>query len=207
MQINQRSTLTIAALLIASFTSTGWAQPTRLAAPGMNVALLDLGYIFKNHPRFKQKMEMMKQDVQAFEEQVKQQQRQLEAAGRRLGTYKPGSLEYKNIEETTTKQLADLRVQIQLKRKDIIEREAQIYMETYKEVIHSVATFASQRKIDLVLRYDSDTGPLTGVVNPRETMKVINRPVIFQYQLDITKLILNELSRPSTARGPAASQR
>ena len=207
MRINQRSTLTIAALLIASFSSTAGAQPTRLAAQGMNVALLDLGYIFKNHPHFKQKMEMMKQDVQAFEEKVKQQQQQLEAAGRRLATFKPGSAEYKNIEETTTKQLADLRVQMQLKRKDIIEREARIYMETYKDVIQSVATFAGQRNIDLVLRYDSDKSPLTGLVNPRETMKVINRPVIFQKQLDITKLILNELSRPSTARGPAPRKR
>ncbi len=207
MQINQRSTLTIAALLIASFTSTAWAQPTRLAAQGMNVALLDLGFIFKNHPRFKQKMEMMKQDVQAFEEQMKQKQQQLEAAGRRLGTLKPGSPDYKKLEESTTKQLADLRVQMQLKRKDIVEREAQIYMETYKEVIHAVATFANLRNIDLVLRYDSDTGPLSGVVNPNVTMKVINRPVIFQKQLDITKLILNELSRASTARGPAPSQR
>ena len=158
MKTYRRATVSMAAVLIASCATNIWAQPTsRGSSSGMYVALLDLGYIFKNHPRFKQKMDIMKKDVQTFEQQIKQKQQQLQADGRRLSSYKPGTPEYKQIEETTTKQLADVKVRMQLKRKEIMEREAQIYMETYKEVVNAVASFARRKNIDLVLRYDSDT--------------------------------------------------
>ena len=208
MKTYRRATVSIAAVLIASCATNIWAQPTsRGSSSGMYVALLDLGYIFKNHPRFKQKMDIMKKDVQTFEQEIKKKQQQLEAAGRRLSSYKPGTPEYKQIEETTTKQLADVKVRMQLKRKEIMEREAQIYMETYKDVVNAVASFARRKKIDLVLRYDSDTSAAAGAADPRETLKIINRPVIFQQQLDISSAILGEITRSTTARTSGKSPR
>jgi Skp family chaperone for outer membrane proteins len=201
--IKHVAALTITTLLVAYGTSPAAAQQPA----GMNVALLDLGYIFKNHPEFKQKMDVMKKDVQAFEEQMKQQQQQLDAAGRRLSTYKPGSPEYKEIEEATTKQLAELKVQMQLKRKEIMEREAEIYMETYQQLAEVVASFANRRQIDLVLRYDREDGSTAGSADPRETLKIINRPVIFQKRLDISDLILSEVSNSVTARAPRSVPR
>ena len=164
----------------------------------MNVALLDVGYIFKNHPGFKQKMEAMKAEVQTFEASLKQKQQQIEAASKQLASYKPGTTEYKQLEERTTKQLADLKVQMQLKRKEIMEDEAKIYMATYKQVAATVAAFANAKNIDLVLRYDRDADPSSQTVDPRETLKIINRPVIFEKQLDISDSILRQFT--ATAR-------
>jgi len=180
----KRATLTVAILLAAS--SITWAQ-------GMNVALLDVGYVFKKHPRFIQQMDAMKSTVQAFEAQLKLEQGQIEAAGKQLSTYNPGTPEYKALEEKTTKKLADLKVRMQLKRKEVMEDEAKIYMDTYKEVASVVAAFANAKNIDLVLRYDRESDPKTQSVDPRETLKIINRPVIFEKRLDISDLILRQL--------------
>ena len=178
-----RATLTTTIILLA--TSSAWAQ-------GMNVALLDVGYIFKNHTGFKKKMENMKTEVAAFETSLKAQQQQIQTKSRQLGELKPGSPQYKQLEETTTKQLADLKVQMQLKRKEIMEEEAKIYMATYKQVMASVASFANAKNIDLVLRYDREANP-NDIASPQETLKIINRPVIFEKGLDISDTILRQV--------------
>lgn len=188
-----RATLTATIILFAS--SSAWAQ-------GMNVALLDVGYIFKNHAGFKQKMETMKNQVAQFEQKLKANQEQIQAKSRQLGQLKPGSQPYKDLEESTTKQLADLKVQMQLKRKDIMEQEAKIYMATYKQVMTSVATFANAKNIDLVLRYDRESSP-SDQAGPQETLKIINRPVIFEKGLDISDTILRQVGGVARAAAPA----
>lgn len=168
-------------LLVLGTSSASWAQ-------GMNVALLDVGYIFKNHKGFETQMDAMKADVANFEEGLKQQQQQIQAAGKQISSYKPGSPDYKRIEEQTTKQLADLKVKTQLKRKEIMENEAKIYLATYKQVYAAVEAYAKKNRIDLVLRYDRETN--SGNADPRETLKIINRPVIYNDALDISDAIL-----------------
>lgn len=181
-------------LILLATSSHTWGQ-------GMNVALLDVGYIFKNHPGFNAKMEAMKAEVQGFEEVLKKQQLQIQANAQQISAFKAGSEQYKKIEEDTTKQLADLKVKTQLKRKEIMENEAKIYLATYKEVYSMVEAYAKQRRIDLVLRYDRASNA-DEIADPRETLKIINRPVIYNDQLDISGAILEQFggvaTRPKT---------
>ena len=171
--------------IVLTTSATGWAQ-------GINVALVDVGYIFQNHPGFKRQMEAMKAEVAKYEEGLKRQQQQIQAAGKQLDAYKPGSPDFKRVEEQTTKQLADLKVATQLKRKDVMEKEAQLYLATYKQVYAAVAAYAKQHRIYLVLRYDRAASPGT-TADPRETLKIINRPVVYNDALDISDAILTQL--------------
>jgi Skp family chaperone for outer membrane proteins len=183
----------------------GGTPPTSASAGG--IALIDLQYVFENHPRFKQQVEAMKRDVQAFEEMLKSKQQEIETQRKLLGGFKSGSPDHKRIEETTTKQLADMQVQMQLKRKDVMEQEARIYYETYQEVVRAVEAFAERNRISLVLRYERETpSDAAGANDPRVIMKHINRPVIFQRRLDISQLIVGELSRTPVARAPATGR-
>ena len=181
-------------LLIAH--GTTWAQ-------GMNVALLDVGYIFKKHPAFQQQMEAMKAEVAQIEQSLKQEQQQIQNSSKKLDVYKPGSPEYKQLEEQIAKQLADLKVKTQLRRKEIMENEAKVYLATYKQVHSVVEAFAKQNRIDLVLRYDREAADGNNA-DPRATLKIINRPVVFHAGLDISESILGQFggvaSRPGTAR-------
>ena len=187
--------ITIGLMLLAA-QGTTWGQ-------GMNVALLDVGYIFKNHPGFQQQMESMKAEVAKIEQTLKQQQQQIQAAAKKISMHKPGSPDYKRIEEQTTKQLADLKVKTQLQRKEIMENEAKIYLATYNQVHSVVQGFAKKNRIDLVLRYGREAASDTGA-DPRGTLKIINRPVIYHEQLDISGAILDQLggvaARPGAVR-------
>jgi len=189
-----RTILSASIILVAS--SSAWAQ--------VNVALLDVGFIFKNHPGFKGEMEAMKASVATFEQELKTKQTAIQNQSRQLGTLKAGTPQYKDLEEKTTKQLADLKVQMQLKRKAIMEDEAKIYMRTYKSVMSAVAAFANSNNVHLVLRYDRESSP-SDTAGPQETLKIINRPVIFQNRLDITDSILQQVG--GVARKPAATGR
>lgn len=191
-----KTILPTAVLLIAS--SSAWAQ--------VNVALLDVGFIFKNHQGFKQQMDAMKANVAKFEQELKTQQQSIQQRSRQLGTLKAGSPQYKQLEEETTKKLADLKVSMQLERKKIMEEEAKIYMSTYKEVMSAVSAFANANNIHLVLRYDREANPEAEAASPQETLKIINRPVIFQNRLDISQAILNQVGGVARAGGAAAAR-
>ena len=198
MKTSQRAMLIASIVLFAS--SSAWGQ-------GMNVALLDVGYIFKNHSGFKAQMDAMKAKVGSFEQEMKQKQDQIQAASKQIAAHKPGSPDYKRIEEQTTKDLADLKVQMQLKRKEIMEEEARIYMATYRQVTQAVATFARSKNIAVVFRYDRETSPANNAnADPRETLKVINRPVIFQDGLDISDTILRQLGAIARQQQPRRQQ-
>lgn len=170
-------------------------------ASAQGIALLDVGYVFKGHPSFKQQMDAMKSQVQQFEQQMRAQQEQIQAASKRIADFKPGTPEYKQLEERTTKQLADLKVQMQLKRKEIMQEEAKIYMATYQQVNAAVAKFAKTNRILLVLRYDRNAQPSAeAAANPQETLKIINQPVIFQSGIDISDDVLKLVGGTAVAR-------
>ena len=189
-----RTILSASIILVAS--SSAWAQ--------VNVALLDVGFIFKNHQGFKGEMEAMKGRVATFEQELKGKQNAIQQQSKQLGTLKAGTQPYKDLEKRTTQQLADLKVEMQLKRKEIMEKEAEIYMATYQQVMKAVSAFATSNNVHLVLRYDRESTP-KDMAGPQETLKIINRPVIFQNRLDITDSILSQVG--GVARKPAAVQR
>ena len=169
-------------MILLAAQGTTWAQ-------GMNVALLDVGYIFKNHPGFQQQMESMKAQVAQIEQSLKQQQTQIQTSAQQMSAYKPGSPKYKQIEEQTAKQLADLKVKTQLQRKEIMENEAKIYLATYKRVHAAIQAYAKKNRIDLVLRYDREAASGDSA-DPRGTLKIINRPIVYHDALDISDAIL-----------------
>lgn len=173
--------------------SSCWGQ-------GMQVALLDVGYIFKSHPQFQQQMEAMKANVAKIEENLKKEQAGIQNAAKAMQSFNPGTPQYKDIEEKTAKRLADLKVQTQLRRKEIMENEAKIYLATYKQVHAAVQAYAKRNRIDLVLRYDREAAE-ANTTNPRDTLKIINRPIVYQDQIDISDAILAQFG--GVAKAPS----
>ena len=71
------------------------AQPAQIASP---VAILDLPYLFRNHARFKQMDEVLKQEIATAEQQFMGEQKALKEKAQRVVTdYKPGSAEFNLI--------------------------------------------------------------------------------------------------------------
>ncbi len=185
------------ATLVALVFCLGLAVSGASAQTGTNVAVVDIPHIFKNFTRFKQAMEDIKKDVDGFRDYMNEKQQQLRSQAEKLQLYKAGTDEYRDVEES----IARLRMEVELERakrqKEIMEREARVYFNAYREVEAAVDAFASERGIGLVLHYSGEEMD----PNSRDSiMQGINRVVVYQDRLDITRIILDQLNRgtPST---------
>ena len=156
---------------------------------GSQVALVDIVKVFEHHTRFKQQMEAIKSEITAFERELNRQRESIAAKSERLGNSSEG--ERRQIEADVTRQLADLKMRAQLKRNEILEREAALYYQTYNEVTVEVSRMAANYGISLVLRYDSST------MNPQQrdtVLKGVNRAIVFHRNLDLTDHLIRSVS-------------
>ena len=194
-------------LLCALISSQVYSQGVPIRQPvapqagaGANIALLDVSYIFKNHPRFKQMMDEMKTDVEAAESSVTKERDTIRKLVEQLDTYHKGSPDYNAMEKEIAEREANLSVKVQLQRKEFLGREAKIYLTVYKEIEDEVKYYCQNKGIDIVLRFNGDPAD---VDKPDSVLSFINKPVVYyDANRDITKPILDTLIMRSG--GPAA---
>ena len=155
------------------------------------VAVIDISEVFKNHKRFKAKMDEIKNEIEAFDKVLRDKRKQINNLITELQEYKPGSKAYEEGEKRSAKMQAELQVEMQLKRKSILNREADVYDKAYREVLDQVAQFSQRHSIDLVMRFDSKP------IDPTKrdsVLKGVNRAVVYQNRMDITKFIVDNLN-------------
>jgi Skp family chaperone for outer membrane proteins len=163
-----------------------------------SMAVVDIGYIFKEHKRFKMERDAMKRDVEAAESALREEAQKIQKLQERLEQLKPGTPDFKSLDEELAKQKADFNLRATKQKKEFLDREASIYYKTHLEVDEAVAQFAQRHNIGLVLRFNGDKPD----PNIREdVLRAINRPVVYQNNIDITPDILQHLNRiPGVAR-------
>lgn len=204
MRISLSYAATVAVLCVLGFAAQpAWSQ-TGAAAPAAagnsSVAVIDIPYIFKNLARFKQAINDMKTDFDSTQEFLNQEQGKIRKEAEKIEQYKPGSLEYKQIEESVARMKVELQLEGAKRQKELMEREAVIYFNAYREIEAEVAKFANRNGLNLVLRYSAEPMDPT----KRDTiMQGISRMVVYQRELDITGFILDRLNQgtPKAATG------
>ena len=196
----------VACLSLLTFSvSSGLAQvggrpPAAPTPQRATVVVLDVGAVFKQHNRFIQQMELMKKDVANFENYVRGERDKIVKLTENLKDFNPGTPNFRNLEKQSAQLQSDLAVEMQLKKRDFMEREARLYYNIYTEVKGAVTRFANEWGISLVLRYNSES------IDPSDRASVlagVNSPIVFQRSLDITEhivRILNEGTPPPEAR-------
>lgn len=195
-----RTTICVATVVAVLF-FPGFASSQASAQTGTNVAVLDVPYIFKNFIRFKQSIDDIKKDIDDYKNIVNDQQRQLRDEAAKLELYKPGTKEYKDVEENVARMKMTFSLDSAKRQKDFMEREAQVYFTAYREVEKVVADFAQRNRIGLVLRYSAEE------MDPSQRdsiMQGINRIVVYQDRLNITEMILEQLNRGTPPRQATA---
>lgn len=173
--------------------------PAAPANSGSRIAVIDISYVFKNHNRFKQSMEDMKTDVEAFEAHLKQSGAQMQKLQTQLREYAPGTPDYKRVQEQIAQFQARVQADTQLKRTEFLQREAKIYYNVYKEIVDEVNYFAQSHGIELVVRFNSE--PIDPE-NRKSVLEGVNRTVVFQRHLNITFNILERLNGPAPQSPP-----
>lgn len=161
-------------------------------APKYGYAVVDITYIFKNYSKFNQQMEQMKTAMEGADTQLKADRDAVAAKEEMRGQYNPGSPEFKSADE----EVARLKAEFQLKagkiRRDFMEREAAVYYNTFMEVSNAVTYYAQQHNIGMVLRFNGDS---IDPNNREDILRAINKPVVFQNNVDITPDVLALLNR------------
>jgi Skp family chaperone for outer membrane proteins len=198
----------VAALVVVGLAALAFAQqgvqplqPQQPTQPMMRpsissasqVALLDLNYVFKNYSKFKAAMDEMKESVKQADADIKGEQERIRQLAEQAKQYHPGTPDYKNIEAEVAKRDADLKVRLQLQRREFLEREAKIYHSTYLEIQQEVAAYCQQYGIVMVLR--CNTQPINST-EPEDILRGINEQVVYSSQdRNITGAIFNQLEQ------------
>ena len=205
----------VLAVLVASLLAIGLLDATAFAQPrssgpvssgsrfGADIALVDVGLIFKKHPLFEQYMNDLQADMQRADAAMKKERDSVKALQDRLSAYKPGTPEYEDLERQIVGKLADLNARVTIQRKDFLKAEAKIYHMIYQQVQEEIENFAAANGVLAVLRFNSE--PMD-VEQPDAIARGLNNNVIWWHKnLDITPYILENLKRRSgagTARDP-----
>lgn len=189
------TTFVVAALCLGI--SSGHAQgqqprATTAAPTGTRVAVIDINFIFKNHLRFKQTMDGIKKEIESFEAYLREERNKVTARTEQLKNLPAGSAQYKQLEEQIATMHTSLGLETGRKRKEILEREAKVYYNSYKEIEDRVSKFADQYGIGLVMRFNSEPMDAT---KRESVLQGINRAVVFQRSLNITNAIIDDLNR------------
>lgn len=186
----------VAILVVASATVGLRAQGVASPAAGGNIAVIDIGRIFKNHVRFDRMMKELKRDVDAEETQLKKERSTIQQFAEKMQGIKPNHPDYKRLDEDLSRRQAEWQLKMSSKKKTILERETQIYYNVFQEINYEVRNFADRHGISLVLRYNSEP---VDTSNPQSVRAEINKSVVYQRNIDITDSVLNELNRRAVA--------
>lgn len=197
--ILRTTTAVMGLLLVTSPAAFCFAQ----VKPMTPVVVVDIGYIFKNHARFTQMMERMKQEVKASDEQFRARGKDIETRVKQLESYKPDSAEFKRLEAKTARRHAQIQADMTIKRKEFLWKEGEVYYAIYQEIQKEVKAFADNHGIGLVLLFRADEIDSS---NRASVLQGVSRPVVYQRNLNITHDILDRLQRAGdsqrTARAP-----
>jgi Skp family chaperone for outer membrane proteins len=175
-------------------------RPASAASPAAHVAVIDVGYIFKNHARFKQAMDKMKDEVLAAENGLKAERDRINGLMEQLKGFNVGTPEYRKLEGEVAKAQGDFSVNAQLQKKDFMDREAKVYMQVYAEIERAVSQFAREHGIAVVHRFD---GEVADNSDRNRILGNITKPIVFHDpQIDITPDILRMLNGTPVAGQP-----
>ncbi|MCO6454447.1 MAG: OmpH family outer membrane protein [Pirellulaceae bacterium] len=186
-----KAVLVIAGIAASLVSQVLLAQTAAPRAAGTSVVVIDVAEVFERHVRFKARMEDIKRDIETFEAELRNEQKQLNAVREELQNYKPGTDAYKRVEERMAAMAADAQVKMQLKRKEFLEQEAKVYFNAYQEVLAAVSQFADRNGISLVLRFN---GKEMDPSQRESVLQGVNRAVVFQRNLNITDYIIERLN-------------
>ncbi len=183
----------------------GAAGAPRTANPPMTgaipIGVIDIGYIFDNHPIYKQQQEAIDAEIKNAETEINARRDALQREVESLRLLNESSAEYRAKETDIANQDSQLKLEFLRKEKEFGERKAMIIAKTYEQIQQLTQQWAQHNGIQVVLRYsriDMD------VKRPQSVnMGVLREVVYFNPSLDLTDSILNYIrsSAPASVAG------
>ena len=182
-----------AAIAMAIGTLCALAPAVASAEDGHRIAVVDVAYIFKNHPGIRAQVTKVENDLKAYDAELKVKREELKQAAAQLKTLKAGSNAYITQEEQVASMESKLRLDMARKRKELADAEAQIYFQNYKRIAAGVKFLAQHYKINLVLRYNSEE---MDVEQGDSVLRGVMKNIVYHDDsLDMTKGVMQYLDQ------------
>ena len=166
------------------------------------VAILDVAKVFKDNESFDAKVNAIKNEAEKLKVQITAEQDRIKAEVMKLRDMEAGA-QRNQMEADLEQQHTRLRTTTRQNEAELLNREARVYFETYREMQSVVEAMAKEYGLSLVLRFDSES---IDPNNRNEVIKGVNRAVVFHRQLDLTKLVSEQLNA-RMASAPGAKTR
>lgn len=168
------------------------------------VAILDVARVFKDNLAFESKMATIRTEAEKLKAQITQQQEAIKLKAQGLAQFEIGSAERSSLEESLEISQAKLRTYARGQENQLLNREARVYYETYRQMQDVVGSLANQHGISLVLRFESEE---IDPDNRPDVIKGVNRSVVFHQRVDLTKMVTAAMNaNPAQAQVPAQTQ-
>lgn len=196
-----RSTAIVFGLLATSVLAPASAQEG--SAPH-KIAVVDVARILKDHPGIKAQVEKVESDLKAYDQQLTAQRDALKQSIELLKTFKVDTPEYRAQEEKIAQSESSLRLEMNRKRKELVDAEARIYYDNYKLIADTVRQIAEYNHIDLVLRFNGEEMELE---KQESVIRGVMKNIVYRSdRLDMTDAVINVLNQKlSVANGAAAA--
>ena len=165
-----------------------------------NIALLDVSYIFKNHPRFKAMMDEMKSDVDRAESDVNRDAMRSASSSSNWRVSAKAVRTTKPWKKRSPASEADLTVKVQLQRKEFLCARQRFITTFIRKSSRKSTITAANKGIDMVLRFNGDP---VDVDKPDSVLSYINKPVVwYDKSRDITPSFSMPWSSAAASRLP-----
>ena len=176
--------------------AAGQAAPAGPKQGASSIALVDVGYILKNHPNMEANMEAIKAEMTKAQEEIETRRTALLKDQESLGkTFEPDSLQFKQKQESLISLESKLRVDFMGKEKEFAEKQATVIFNSYQSINRAILTVAKHYQYDIVLRYSKEQNEM----DPKKPQSVnfgVQRDVLFHNPgIDVTEIVLGVLNR------------
>ncbi len=192
--IHAKSVATIAIAFAMTVAVTAQEQP---GTSGL-VTVLDVAKVFEDNPTFKQQMDGIKAEAESLKTRIETTQEEIRREAMKLQEYEVGTPERNRMEADLEQRQTQLRTDARQSEQELLNREAQIYYQTYRTMQEVVAELSGKHGISLVLRFDNSE------INPEsrpEVIKGVNRTVVYHRQLDLTTLVSEAMNARTASAG------
>jgi len=172
-------------------------KPARRPKARQLVGLIDVQYIYKNYPRFADRMSELKVKIQQSEAEIKAKQEAIKVLEERLKLCTIGTPEHTELEQKITADKAEAAASVASLKKAFMREEARLYYESYQEIQEEVEAHARKHRMAVVLKV---TDTPVNVGNPPEVLQRINSQVVWSdNRCNITRAVLQQLVEKSKA--------
>lgn len=172
-----------------------------------SIALVDVGYILKNHPNMNANMEAIKAEMTQAQEDIESRRTALLKDQEAISTmFQPDTPGFKQKQESLLTAESKLRVDFMGKEKEFAEKQAAVIFNSYQSINRAIGLVAGHLNYDLVLRYSREQNEM----DPKKPQSVnfgVQRDVLYHNPgIDVTEMVLAVLKRDEPAKvAPVAS--